>query len=623
MAICLIGNGVYRVDGCTAHILSDGSIGQQKFNFPSTDFRVYVLKKESGCGFIGSGTAILYFKDKYFRDWVETGRVNTPSSEGYVEVWFDIKNPGDKYWKIVWGDCVKEFVSGSPEPIFPDKVGDWYVEPGYSGGGDITLVDNGVKITSISVWASHVGKYLSNLGVKKDVLVTEPIFKFNYLFESVGATGNDTSFLIQIYIPYVKTIAQEVLHVDSSGITFGAKEYDLSGYVGQTVKIFLNVSGYSSTPYTASATITDIGMCTPNWQCEQPLNGYEYDVSGCLAVAGRRLNSACNPCIPIWRCNIPFDGTEIDGCGNSRLNPNCTAENIGNRIINGSFDNNLDGWTAIRDCLRYGGGNLGDVCARWPGWTDSEILWDNGRARLRVLRCADAYLEQTFKITGSPISFDTEVRTDGNGENQGYDLLVDGTVIKSEGLGTGTKLIDVSQYIGQSATLRFWIKYGSYCYMNDHGNTYLWVDNVKVPCPRVWRCEQPPNGYEFNDCNERRPNPACSPCIPEWKCEEGQTGYEADGCGNRRENIECAYREAVLISCRWPEKIVAGTIFFLPIIVNQGSKTEDYKIVFSGDLAGESDAFTVNAGKEQQEISIPVVFGTGGSKSAVAALVRV
>lgn len=45
----------------------------------------------------------------------------------------------------------------------------------------------------------------------------------------------------------------------------------------------------------AVVTVTE-QACTPNWQCEQPLNGYETDLNDCTAP-NRRLNSVCNPSI--------------------------------------------------------------------------------------------------------------------------------------------------------------------------------------------------------------------------------------------------------------------------------------------------------------------------------------
>lgn len=64
-------------------------------------------------------------------------------------------------------------------------------------------------------------------------------------------------------------------------------------------------------------------LCLPNWQCEIPLNGWEYDVNNCGSP--RRLNSACN-CMPNWQCRQPLDGVEhdINNCGEAdRLNPAC------------------------------------------------------------------------------------------------------------------------------------------------------------------------------------------------------------------------------------------------------------------------------------------------------------
>lgn len=75
-----------------------------------------------------------------------------------------------------------------------------------------------------------------------------------------------------------------------------------------------NTDSYSQSFYITEST------CIPDWQCELPLNGYEWD--GCNTL-NRRLNSACNPCTANWQCNIPLDGTESDGCGNTKPNSAC------------------------------------------------------------------------------------------------------------------------------------------------------------------------------------------------------------------------------------------------------------------------------------------------------------
>lgn len=113
-------------------------------------------------------------------------------------------------------------------------------------------------------------------------------------------------------------------------------------------------------------------------------------------------------------------------------------------------------------------------------------------------------------------------------------------------------------------------------------------------------------------------------CVPNWQCEPGQTGYEMDGCGNVRANPACAYREASLYSCTWPQNPIAGQTYQIGITINQGSKTENYKIVFTGDFVDESAPFTVNAGTGQQQFTVGnLIFTTGGAKNVTASLVKV
>ena len=85
-----------------------------------------------------------------------------------------------------------------------------------------------------------------------------------------------------------------------------------------------------------------------------------------------------------------------------------------------------------------------------------------------------------------------------------------------------------------------------------------------------------------------------------------------------------AYGEAMLVSCNFPANAIAGQTYQGTITVNQGSLTENYKLVFSGDLAGESMPFTINTGTGQQQITISnMVFPTGGPKTVTAALVKI
>ena len=171
-------------------------------------------------------------------------------------------------------------------------------------------------------------------------------------------------------------------------------------------------------------------------------------------------------------------------------------------ILNGAFDTDLSSWiTAITG--------------------DADVLWDNsgltpGRARLRVYQCSEAHLSQSVVIDGGTLTFDWQTGTDNWMELPEWKLTIGGTVIYNEmftlnkGTGySGTKTVDVSPYIGQTAVLEFYILPSIYCANGDHANTYLWIDNVKTQC------------------------------TPNRQCEPGQTGYETDGCGNRRANPAC------------------------------------------------------------------------------------
>jgi len=100
-----------------------------------------------------------------------------------------------------------------------------------------------------------------------------------------------------------------IITIDTSSLTIGIHTLQLN-----TQNSCGNSGSYSQSFYISES------PCIPNWQCELPLNGYEWD--GCDPL-NRRLNNDCNPCIPYWQCNIPLDGTESDGCGKTQLNPAC------------------------------------------------------------------------------------------------------------------------------------------------------------------------------------------------------------------------------------------------------------------------------------------------------------
>lgn len=253
-------------------------------------------------------------------------------------------------------------------------------------------------------------------------------------------------------------------------------------------------------------------------------------------------------------------------------------------IINGTFDTDLNGW------------EVSDP-------TGGMVIVESGRAKVWIqgqsVACSNVHtLKQTYKIEGKSLDFDYQTMTQDWGDGVSGEFYVDGTKVKDVGIPAGRKStiqghisVDTSQYIGRMGTILFASFPSAYCRSSDHGYTILYIDNVK-------------------DCA--------------WRCEEGLTGYEVDDCGNRRPNPLCAYREASLVSCSWPQNPIAGQTYQVGITVNQGSKDENYKLVFIGDFTGESAPFMVNAGTGQQQFTAGnITFPTGGSKSVTAALVRV
>jgi hypothetical protein len=99
-----------------------------------------------------------------------------------------------------------------------------------------------------------------------------------------------------------------------------------------TITRTFSLPNYPSDIYTICASpgthcqTVNITTCIQDWQCRQPLDGYEHDINNC--GESDRLNPDCNPCVPNWQCRQPLDGYEhdINNCGESdRLNPDCNS----------------------------------------------------------------------------------------------------------------------------------------------------------------------------------------------------------------------------------------------------------------------------------------------------------
>lgn len=142
-------------------------------------------------------------------------------------------------------------------------------------------------------------------------------------------------------------------------------------------------------------------------------------------------------------------------------------------IVNGTFNTDLSGWTPSGD-------------------GSYDVIWENsgptpGRARLRISHCSHAAIQQTFLINANDLKFDWQTHSDGWYENPVWNLIVDGAIVIYEGFPigpstgySGTRSVDVSGYIGKTATIRFYLEPGSHCANGDHYATYLWVDNIML-----------------------------------------------------------------------------------------------------------------------------------------------
>ncbi|MDD3813226.1 MAG: Ig-like domain-containing protein, partial [Desulfocapsaceae bacterium] len=190
------------------------------------------------------------------------------------------------------------------------------------------------------------------------------------------------------------------------------------------------------------------------------------------------------------------------------------------------------------------------------------------------------------------------------------------------------------------------------------GNATVDFTVIDTSCVPDWQCELPLNGYEYDGCGNRRANAACNPAPPQtgtinitgcgnvfvgqtcqltavckdangvitnppltWKSSTptiatisasglvtaispGFVNFTASSQGYTDSTIsrfiQQPYKEATLVSCQWPTgTLVLGQPYELVILVNQGSITEGYKIVFSGGYTGDSTPFMVTAGTGQ------------------------
>lgn len=327
---CFIGDNVFVVDSCTAFIVSDGHARVEKYNYPTTQFTLHVLKVSDTCEPVGGGACILYLD--VHGDWVESNRTDSSGGYGYSWVSWTFSSPGTNRWQIVWGNCLRTFVTGNPcivdtttrtcipnNPWYmTDNCGNVYYNntcaPTGLEGWTIILEEcslhGGVSYTSPTI---HMWVYEGcTLDITKTYTVTGDKLSFDYSWAPVYNTAK-----IQLYIDNTLTIDEFFTWWS------GHKEYNISAYKTKSARINFVIQdpenrGWSI--YKSSLNISNLLLnCTPNWNCNLPYDGIESD--GC---GNSRSNVSCNP-PSIYQCEQPLNGYESDQYGNRRLNSSCNS----------------------------------------------------------------------------------------------------------------------------------------------------------------------------------------------------------------------------------------------------------------------------------------------------------
>ncbi|VVB59740.1 Right handed beta helix region [uncultured archaeon] len=253
--------------------------------------------------------------------------------------------------------------------------------PWYSKGtvDNVKIINNVVyKTDTLSQWAGGIGiQANTNGGTTTNIIVRNNIVSQNgvaQISNGIGSSATITNNLIDgsggvtgsNYVtgsPQFVNAAGGDFHLQSSspainnGISTDAPDKDYDG------KSRPQGNGYDIGAYESGGS----SACTPNWQCRQPLDGYEHDANNCGSAD--RLNSACNApstCTPSWKCESPLNGYESDGCNNRRTNSACNPPPSGTTppapgplppptsSLGEAVDNTAFRWTTVGDADWFG-----------------------------------------------------------------------------------------------------------------------------------------------------------------------------------------------------------------------------------------------------------------------------
>ncbi len=154
-----------------------------------------------------------------------------------------------------------------------------------------------------------------------------------------------------------------------------------------------------------------------------------------------------------------------------------------------TYNNTLGGNSTFVFFDDFSGASLDT--SKWAKYTDgnSDIILDAGRARLRVYKCSNARITSSFPASSNnSVGFDWWEQTDNWCEEpRTVQVLVGGIAQAMPSFGgcryySGNGHIDAVINVANPSTENVIprIDQSWACGNSDHGNTYMWVDNVRV-----------------------------------------------------------------------------------------------------------------------------------------------
>jgi len=121
---CFLGDSIFRgSDNCSATIVGNGHLGEERYDYPIGNFTVNILKSWGCYEYNSTGRSVLEIYDRPSDSWKYLAEAAGLSGYGYVYHIYTITTTKDEWFRIVWDaygnstGCIKQFRSGNPLPI--------------------------------------------------------------------------------------------------------------------------------------------------------------------------------------------------------------------------------------------------------------------------------------------------------------------------------------------------------------------------------------------------------------------------------------------------------------------------------------------------------------------------